>query len=484
MRGRRIRGAGSTLLFALAAVGLADAWPGGGAGRVQAAEPAIPPATKVALFTPPYPDPLVARIEAELAAVGIAVRKLETPPEAQLEAAITRELAAGAGAAIRVIPRSRGTEIWAGDTTTRVLRARSIRADTSDAALSVIALRTVEFLRATLLDVRRRAATVRPINGGVGAPTGKTAADQTGREPVAMERTAAPGWPNPVETPPSNAESADGRRSSSAGDRSVDRPGDRPVETIIVEAGGGPDASSRPPSSEGALARASQASRPDRLRGSEDATPEAEARAHALKAKAAGEVTRFDVSAGPALLGSPGGLSPVWAAAVVGRGRFTDTAGVELMAVFPLTAKRLDIPEVGQVETMPALFGAAATVRLSPSSGSPDAPEWVADAAAGVSAIMLRAKGSLGATGGSGTGSSASAAVVSAWKPAAHIRLGGGVRISPWLVFRLDLVGGLCTSRIGVGAVRTDAQGNQTSVDEGTFGPAFGTATLGLQASW
>ena len=74
-----------------------------------AAQPAFQPASKVVLFTPTWPDLLVARLEGELSALGVQVRKVAVPPNGQIEAAVSRELGAGASAVIQIIARSRAT---------------------------------------------------------------------------------------------------------------------------------------------------------------------------------------------------------------------------------------------------------------------------------------------------------------------------------------------------------------------------------------
>ena len=161
------------------------------------AAPGSRPPMLVVLFTPPTPDPLVARIEAELAAVHIAVRILDVPPDSEIDAVVTGEISSGASAAIRVLPRSSGTEVWTKDTTAQVLRRRSISgADTSDAATSVVAWRTVEFLRASLLDIGRR-----PV---AGSPAVKPSNDQaSSREATVAESIVPPASPTADVSPAS-----------------------------------------------------------------------------------------------------------------------------------------------------------------------------------------------------------------------------------------------------------------------------------------
>jgi hypothetical protein len=390
------------------------------------AGPEFPPSTSVVLFTPAAPDPLVARLEAELAAVGIEVRKVNMPPEGQVEAAVSRELARGASAAIRIIPRSRGADVWTGDATAGTLRRQATGVGTSD--LPVIALQTVEFLRATLLGA---------TGGGPAAPS------------VTVEAPAAQGAEAPAA--PGRAEAL--RRGSG------EPPG--PGAATESRASERADQPTSPPGGSTALAT----NRP-RL-------PE-----WGLKAPAEASVSEPvepEIFVGPALMASPGGVPLVASVAVMGRVLVSPQAGLELMAVFPLASRHLSNPE-GTVAIQTALFGAALAFRL------PTPRRLYADGALGASALMLRAEGA--GTGGVGTGSTPNVgSVQTAWKVAGTARVGGGLHLNRWLSLRADVLGGL-TGRTAVGYDVTDVGGQTIMTDRASWGPVFAVATAGLQASW
>jgi hypothetical protein len=146
--------------------------------------------TVVLMVDPAAVDPLVARIEAELLSVGLAVRRIDISPGVDIETVVSKAMASGASAALRIIPRSKGTEVWTNDTRARVLRRHAINLEAPDAALSVLAFRSVEFLRASLLDIpksvlRQSAEAARPA--------------AEARPPLA---TAAPVPAAPVAAPP------------------------------------------------------------------------------------------------------------------------------------------------------------------------------------------------------------------------------------------------------------------------------------------
>jgi hypothetical protein len=95
------------------------------------------------------------RVQAELSSLGFQVIRLD-PPDAptsrvSLEAAARHE---GAVAAIRAVPSARGVEVWITDRVTgkTVLREIVLDAGTPDPE-SALAIRTVELLRASLLEV-------------------------------------------------------------------------------------------------------------------------------------------------------------------------------------------------------------------------------------------------------------------------------------------------------------------------------------------
>jgi hypothetical protein len=181
------------------------------------------------------------------------------------------------------------------------------------------------------------------------------------------------------------------------------------------------------------------------------------------------EPMRLELSVGPAWLASPGGLSPVTGVAVIGRGRFSGQAGLELMSVFPVVPSELTKPE-GTVEVRTALFGAGALFMLG--SGR----RFHADAALGGSALMIRASGRPAAN--------VASAAQTAWRAAAHLRLGGAMDLNRWLSLRADVLGGVAASRTPIGVDETPATGETISRDYGAWGPAFVVGTIGVQAAW
>jgi hypothetical protein len=103
-----------------------------------------PPRTPVVLFAAPE-DPLAGRLAAEIEAQGLTVERLAAPPE--LEAAVQRALAAGARVVVFADASRRRTEVWGGGDIA-LNQALEIPAATApDAALPLLALRTVELLR-------------------------------------------------------------------------------------------------------------------------------------------------------------------------------------------------------------------------------------------------------------------------------------------------------------------------------------------------
>ncbi len=409
----------------------------------------FPPSTKVVLFTPPYTDPLVARLDAELAAVGIAVRRLPMPSDADLDSAITREITSGASAAIRVIPRSRGTEVWTGETTARMLRRRAIRADTSDAALSVIALRTVEFLRASLLDVKRRTPASQAVarNPGDQVPVRETATIEKG---IPSEKAAPADKVSPATVPETPAV------------RAPEAATVRPTETPTAR----PDEVTQGRTTEKATdVRTAPPSAPPADRQSEPR----------LSTKRDTMSPHFEIAAGPALVASPGGTSPITSAAAIGRAWLTEQVGIEMMALFPMIPSRLTNTE-GSIEFKAAVFGGGATFRLTPPG------RWTADVALGVSAILFRAAG---AGVGAVNNAPNMGRIDSVWKAAAQARIGGGVEINRWLLLRADVLAGMIpSSRIQLASAATDSTGTTILNDRATWGPTFAAGTVGLQANW
>jgi hypothetical protein len=109
---------------------------------------------RVVLFTVTSDDPLAGRIDAELKALGFDVSRAAIAPEIDIEALVSRVLGAGARAA--VVADGHRTDVWiAEDGTARVALRQELEVDETSGLQSVLALRTVEFLR---------------ISMGVGAP--------------------------------------------------------------------------------------------------------------------------------------------------------------------------------------------------------------------------------------------------------------------------------------------------------------------------
>ncbi len=440
--------------------------------NIALAAPLFSPSTRVVLFTPASSDPLVARLEAELAAVGIAVRRVPLPADSHLDDVISREIAAGASAAIRIIPRSRGTEVWTGDTTARVSSRRSIRPAASDAALSVIALRTVEFLRASLLGVRRRepapdaaaggaadeqVAAMPSLQGPGGGPRG---------EGVTPERNSSEeGTPIARPTSAGPATAARATTSMEAGvPRATELVAARPDEVPAARSADTSQGRPRQQSSEQSRAP-SEAARIDEptppIRVGEPRPPSIE-RSRPGAERGWRHVDHFEIAVGPAVLASPGRIGPIGAIAAIGRGQVVGPIGVELMAVFPVMPARVGTA-VGTEDIRAALFGAGATWRLTPAHRP-----WLTDVALGGSATLLRAVGSVVGT------QSVAGTTASTVKITGYARLGAGYQMSSWLVGRIDAIAGVVASRTLIGPANSDT----------SWGPLFGGGVLALQANW
>jgi hypothetical protein len=139
IRGRR--GALTAAVVVLAAL----AW----SERARAAlDPSGHP-LRVVLFTVTSDDPLAGRIDAELRALGFEVSRAGIAPEIDIEALVERALAAGARAA--VVADGHRTDVWIGeDGTSRVALRQELEVDETSGLQSVLALRTVEFLRISM----------------------------------------------------------------------------------------------------------------------------------------------------------------------------------------------------------------------------------------------------------------------------------------------------------------------------------------------
>jgi hypothetical protein len=106
-------------------------------------------APRVVLFTVTSDDPLAGRIDAELRTLGFDVSRAPIVPDVDIEALVSRALAAGARGA--VVADGHRTDVWIGeDGTGRVALRQELEVDESSGLQSVLALRTVEFLRISL----------------------------------------------------------------------------------------------------------------------------------------------------------------------------------------------------------------------------------------------------------------------------------------------------------------------------------------------
>jgi hypothetical protein len=104
---------------------------------------------RVVLFTVTSDDPLAGRIDAELRALGFEVSRAAIVPDVDIEALVGRALAAGARGA--VVADGHRTDVWIGDDGTgRVALRQELEVDETSGLQSVLALRTVEFLRISL----------------------------------------------------------------------------------------------------------------------------------------------------------------------------------------------------------------------------------------------------------------------------------------------------------------------------------------------
>ncbi|XXT19843.1 hypothetical protein WME94_57440 [Sorangium sp. So ce429] len=113
--------------------------------------PPEPPRPKIVLIADRRTDPIMARVYAELATLGftvVVVRGGADPPSPEPVAASALE--AGAAAAIRATEVPGGVEVWIADGATGKSVQRTVMADDP----ATVAVRAVEMLRASLLEVR------------------------------------------------------------------------------------------------------------------------------------------------------------------------------------------------------------------------------------------------------------------------------------------------------------------------------------------
>jgi len=148
-----------------------------------------PPA--VMLFSTPEAESLAGRIEAELVAAGLAPRRVPVAAATRFEDLAALTMAEHAAGAVRVDPDGTGAEMWIADPATgRVQLRQSLSADGSLAMASVIAVRTAEFLRVSLLPPAPPPRVSPPV-----APPPVVTAVPTARPPRTLLRLAvAPAW--------------------------------------------------------------------------------------------------------------------------------------------------------------------------------------------------------------------------------------------------------------------------------------------------
>jgi len=135
---RRRAGLRALLVVALFSMGRA------GVALAQTSGP-----VRVALLSVTPDDPLAGRIEAELRALGFQVERTAIPPELPIDELVHQQLAGGARAA--VVADGHRTDVWiAAAGTDRVGLRQELEVEEASGLQSVLALRTVEFLRISL----------------------------------------------------------------------------------------------------------------------------------------------------------------------------------------------------------------------------------------------------------------------------------------------------------------------------------------------
>jgi len=134
---------------------------------------------RVVLFTVTSDDPLAGRIDAELRALGFEVSRAAIAPEIDIEALVARVLASGARAA--VVADGHRTDVWIGeDGTARVALRQELEVDETSGLQSVLALRTVEFLRISMgVGLSPVAPLPPPPSPGVAAPAAPASPDRS-----------------------------------------------------------------------------------------------------------------------------------------------------------------------------------------------------------------------------------------------------------------------------------------------------------------
>lgn len=118
-------------------------------GRAAVALAQTAAAVRVALLATTSDDPLAGRIEAELRALGFQVERSAISPELPIDEQVRAEIAAGARAA--VVADGHRTDVWiAASGAGRVGLRQELEVEEASGLQSVLALRTVEFLRISL----------------------------------------------------------------------------------------------------------------------------------------------------------------------------------------------------------------------------------------------------------------------------------------------------------------------------------------------
>jgi hypothetical protein len=145
---RRALPAAAVALIAVFWSERAHAAPDPDTARAAASAP-VAHGPRVVLFTVTSDDPLAGRIDAELRALGFEVSRAAIVPDVDIEALVGRALAGGARGA--VVADGHRTDVWIGDDGTgRVALRQELEVDETSGLQSVLALRTVEFLRISL----------------------------------------------------------------------------------------------------------------------------------------------------------------------------------------------------------------------------------------------------------------------------------------------------------------------------------------------
>ncbi len=148
----------------------------------QAAATENRPALRVLLVVDRPNDPLMARIHAEIAALGLTVTT--SGPDGPLE---TSARAQHAVAAIRVLPSRNGVEVWMADATTGRTLTRQLVVDERPGGpdYTLVALQTAEILRTALFP-----ETAKPALAPSPTPTPSVAAPATAAAPPAQAEEA------------------------------------------------------------------------------------------------------------------------------------------------------------------------------------------------------------------------------------------------------------------------------------------------------